>query len=196
VVLGALTDEQQHRPEHPEHAVPDSVGSAELDDLAELDTARTGSGTQGRAWAAADEPVRVANPDMASEEAAQNSAAAPRQYATLSDRELAVRASDAEHTVAVTSGQLDAMTRADVERQKPLAITAAKMRQRSRLVLQRQLGVSQTELLELTQERRLRIEQPELSVPDAGTHGHDHAGDRHAQDLDMDAGNDRQGPAM
>ena len=196
VVLRALTDEQQYRLEHPGHAVPDAVGSAELGDLSELDTARTGSETQGRAWAAADEPVRVGSPDMASEEAAQDSASAPRQYATLSDRELAVRLSDAEHAVTVTDGQLDAMIRADVERQKPLAVTAAKMRERSRLVLQRQLGLSQTEVLELTEEQQLRIEQPELSVPDAGRHIPDHVDDRHARDLDVDAGADRQGPAM
>jgi len=58
-------------------------------------------------WAAADEPVRVGSPDMASEEAAQDPTA-PRPSSTISDRELAERLSETQRVVTVTGGQLDA----------------------------------------------------------------------------------------
>jgi hypothetical protein len=64
------------------------------------------------------------------------------------------------------------------------------MRERSRLVLQRQLDGSQTE------EKQLRIERPELSVPDSSADADARADDRQAQDsLDIDVTADRRGPA-
>ena len=67
----------------------------------------TPRGGFGRVGAAADEPVRVGSPDMASEEAAQDSTA-PRPSSTISDRELAERLSETQRVVTVTGGQLDA----------------------------------------------------------------------------------------
>jgi hypothetical protein len=127
-------------------------------------------------WAAADEPVRVGSPDMASEEAAQDPTA-PRPV--LDHQRPRTRGAALRNT-ASRHGHRRPVGRHDPRRRRahgPLPPTAAKMRERSRLVLQRRLDGSQTE------EKQLRIERPELSVPDDSSADADaRADDRQAQD--------------
>lgn len=92
-----------------------TAAAATLVDPAGLDGARPGSGTHGLAWAAADEPVRVESPEMASKEAT-HIPAAPGLHAAVGDRELAVRITETQRAVRITGGQLEAMARKDAER--------------------------------------------------------------------------------
>lgn len=97
--------------------------------------------------------------------------------------------------MTLTGGQLKAMTRGDQERETPLAASAAKMRERTRRAVQRQLDGAQTELREMTEEELLRSEYPELSVPDTAEDARSAANDRQRQSS-MDVAVERRGPAM
>ncbi len=145
------------------HAGPHRVPTA-----AAADADRSGSGNQGRVRAAADEPTRVASPDIAAEETTPEAELPPenRPYAAVGDRALSARIKEAQATIKLTGSQIDAMVRRDEQRQTPLSASAAKMRERTRRSLQQQLDGAQTQLQEMTEEELRRAEHPELSVPD------------------------------
>lgn len=196
VLVRELTEEHQHRVDHPVASVPDQVAPAAADHRAAADTVRTSSGHQGRLRAATHEPTRVASPDMEAEETTQapERPSETRAYAAVGDRELAARAKAAHAAISLTSGQLEAMARRDQERKTPLAAPAAKMRERTRRALQTQLDGARTELRDMNQEELLRTEHPELSVPDTAV-VESKTVDRRQQ-ASADIAVERRGPAM
>jgi conjugative relaxase-like TrwC/TraI family protein len=197
VSLQELTEERQHRVNHPEALVPDDLVQAGSPRPAVSDATRTGNGHQGRVRAATDEPTRVASPDMAAEDTTQTPELPPetRPYAAVGDRALTARIKATHATVTVTAGQLDAMAQIDQEREIPLPAPAAKMRARARWALQRQLDGARTELREMTEEELRRTEHPELSVPDTAAELRATTDHRRAQEP-MDIAVDHRGPVM
>jgi hypothetical protein len=194
-LLQELTEEHQHRLEHPEAAVPDTPAHTAAARAAVPDDERTSSGNQGRVRSA-DEPVRVAGPDIAAEEPTREPDLAPeiRPYAAVGDRTLAARIKATQARISVTSGQLDAMTQKDEERETPVRASVAKMQARARWALQRQLDGAQIELQEMTEEELRRTEHPELSVPDTATELRANIDQRRAHEPDVAV--DHRGPAM
>jgi conjugative relaxase-like TrwC/TraI family protein len=196
-LVADLTEERQHRADHPDASVPDDAVQGRAVRLASSEATRTSSGHQGRVRAAAHEPTRVVSPDMAAEESTQAPELPPetRPYAAVGDRALTARIKATQATVSVTAGQLDAMTQKDQEREMRLPAAAAKMRARARWALQRQLDEAQTELREMTEEQLRRTEHPELSVPDTAAELRATTDHRRAQEP-LDIAVDHRGPAM
>ena len=197
-LLQELTEEHQHRLEHPEAAAPDTPVHTVSPHAEAGDAARSGGGgNQGRVRAAANEPTRVASPDMAAEETTPEAVLPPedRPYAAVGDRALSARIKETQATIKLTGSQIEAMVRRDEQRQAPLSASSAKMRERTRRSLQQQLDGARTQLQEMTEEELHRAEHPELSVPDTAAELRATTDHRRTQEP-MDVAVDHRGPAM